>query len=67
MDKGSFEDYLLDNLALFHIDPPDTSYQEGYFDALAYMADYFGVIKIADAPIKPHRPKFTVIEGGLKD
>lgn len=58
-------DYLIDSLALFHIDPPDSDYQEGYFDALAYMADYFGVIKIdAERQSRPSRPNLIVIKGG---
>lgn len=61
----SESDYLIDSLALFHYDPPDSEYQEGYFDALAYMADYFGVIKIDEvkAP-KPSRPNLVLIKGG---
>ncbi len=60
------KDYLIDQLALFYFDPPDNEYQEGYFDALAYMADYFGVISICEpsAP-KPTRPKLVLIQGGL--
>jgi hypothetical protein len=58
-------DYLIDSLSLFHLDPPDSDYQEGYFDALAYMADYFGVISIgADLPKPPSRPNLILIKGG---
>lgn len=63
--EDDFKGYLLDSLAMFHFDPADTEYQMGYFDALAYMADHFGVIKIDDAPVKPSRPKLTLIKGGL--
>lgn len=60
------ESYLMDQIAAFHYDPPDSDYQDGYFDALAYMADYFGWIDISEpsAP-KPSRPKLTLIQGGL--
>jgi hypothetical protein len=58
-------EYLIDSLALFHYDPPDSEYQEGYFDALAYMADYFGVIKIdPEERPKPSRPNLILIKGG---
>jgi len=62
----SHHDYLIDSLSLFHLDPPDSDYQEGYFDALAYMADYFGVIKIDETHLKPSRPNLTLIIGGKK-
>lgn len=58
------EAYLIEGLSLFHIDPPDSDYQEGYFDALAYMADYFNVIKIDADPERPSRPNLILIKGG---
>jgi len=60
----NYQEYLLDSLALFHTDPADSEYQEGYFDALAYMADYFGMIKIDSEPPKPTRPNLVLINGG---
>ena len=61
----SERDYLIDGLASFYYDPPDSDYQEGYFDALAYMADYFGVTKIDDEKqLRPSRPNLILIKGG---
>lgn len=60
-------EYLIDALALFDQDPPDSPHQEGYFDALAYMADYFGIIPIDGCTRKPSRPNLTLIQGGLSD
>lgn len=61
----SEREYVIDSLALFHFDPPDSEYQEGYFDALAYMADYFGFIKSdEELPPRPSRPNLILIKGG---
>lgn len=64
--KQNPAEYLIDQIARFHDDPPDNDYQDGYFDALAYMADYFDIIKIGqpDAPV-PSRPRLVLIKGGL--
>lgn len=64
--KETPSQYLIEQLALFHFDPPDSDYQDGYFDALAYMADYFDVVKIGEPMRKPSRPKLTLIKGGLQ-
>lgn len=60
-------EYVLDELAYFHAYPCSDEYDNGYFDGLAYLADYFGVLKIdkTENP-KPSRPKLTLIQGGKK-
>lgn len=58
-------DYVIDALAHFHNRPPLDEYEEGYFDAFAAVALHFNMLP--DAPPKPSRPQFIVIQGGKTD
>ena len=61
----TLQEYVLDELAYFHEHPCEDDYDNGYFDGLAYLADYFGVIKINNpSNPQPSRPKLTLIQGG---